>query len=293
VFAIKNKKKRDTCIHVQMASEVSLRHLSPLVKWSGGKGDEIQFFEKYFPTSYTRYIEVFLGGGAVFFYLNPQHSVINDIHPELITFYREIGKGNGQQIYNFMEEHKNNSTTYYQVRDEMKTDTDIDIAKRFYYLRKTCFRGMLRYNKKGKFNIPFGRYKSVNYSDVNAQEYQKLLNRTIIENKSFEDIFEEYNSRRNFMFLDPPYDSIFTDYGYCQYGKDEHTKLAELFKETKNKCMMIIGKTDFISELYKDYIVGEYEKKYRFKIHSGRVGNEINNKHLIITNYRTKTTSTA
>ena len=84
------------------------------------------------------------------------------------------------------------------------------------------------------------------------------------------------------MFLDPPYDSEFTDYGYCSFGKEEHEKLAECFKNTKIKCLMIIGKTDFISNLYKDYIVDEYDKKYRFKLHSGRVGNEINTKHLII-----------
>jgi len=87
------------------------------------------------------------------------------------------------------------------------------------------------------------------------------------------------------MFLDPPYDSEFTDYGYCSFGKKEHIKLAQYFKNTKTKCLMIIGKTDFIKELYKDYIVEEYEKKYKFKIHSGRVGDEINVKHLIIKNY--------
>jgi DNA adenine methylase len=87
------------------------------------------------------------------------------------------------------------------------------------------------------------------------------------------------------MFLDPPYDSEFTDYGYCSFGREEHKKLFECFKNTKIKCLMIIGKTDFISNLYKDYIIDEYDKRYRFKLHSGRVGNEINTKHLIIKNY--------
>ena len=87
------------------------------------------------------------------------------------------------------------------------------------------------------------------------------------------------------MFLDPPYDSEFTDYGYCKFEKDMQIKLAKYFKETKIKCLMIIGKTKFIEELYKDYIVEEYEKKYRFKLYDGRVGDEINTKHLIIKNY--------
>ena len=88
------------------------------------------------------------------------------------------------------------------------------------------------------------------------------------------------------MFLDPPYDSQFTDYGYCQFDKTDHTRLAELFKGTKIRCLMIVGKTSFIESLYQGYIVEEYEKNYRFKIHSGRVGNEINTKHLVISNYR-------
>ena len=87
------------------------------------------------------------------------------------------------------------------------------------------------------------------------------------------------------MFLDPPYDSEFTDYGYCQFGKKEHEKLAQYFKETKIKCLMVIGKTDFIKELYKDFIVDEYDKKYKFKLYQGRIGDEINTKHLIIKNY--------
>jgi DNA adenine methylase len=144
---------------------------------------------------------------------------------------------------------------------------------------------MLRYNSKGKFNIPYGRYKTYKYEDLKNNNYQQLLQNTDIYNKDFEYIFNQYNNSNNFMFLDPPYDSEFTDYGYCKFGKPEHNKLAKYFKETSIKCLMIIGKTPFIEELYKDYIVGEYDKRYRFKLHSGRVGNEINTKHLIIKNY--------
>jgi len=87
------------------------------------------------------------------------------------------------------------------------------------------------------------------------------------------------------MFLDPPYDSEFTDYGYCKFGKEEHKKLADCFKTTSIRCLMIIGETPFIRELYKDYIVDAYDKRYRFKLHSGRIGNEINTQHLVIMNF--------
>ena len=133
--------------------------LKPIIKWSGGKGDEIKMFEKYFPEQFTTYIEPFVGGGAVFFNLNPQKSVISDVHTELIDLYKSISEGNMEHIYNFMENNPNDQETYYKIRDKMIIKDKLDNAKRFYYQRKTCFRGMLRYNKNGNFNIPFGRYK--------------------------------------------------------------------------------------------------------------------------------------
>ena len=262
-----------------------IKHLKPLIKWSGGKSDEIKMFEKYFPKHYTKYIEPFVGGGSVYFYLNPVNAIISDVHSELIDLYKSIGDGKGKEIYDFMKQSPNDENTYYKVRDEMKLNDALDTAKRFYYQRKTCFRGMLRYNKNGKFNIPFGRYKTINYSEIMNKDYETLLGRTEILNKGFDYIFENYNDENNFMFLDPPYDSEFTDYGYCQFGKEEQKKLALLFKNTENKCLMVIGKTKFIEELYNGYIVGEYDKKYRFKLYDNRIGDEINTKHLIIKNY--------
>ena len=262
-----------------------IKHLKPLIKWSGGKSDEIKMFEKYFPKHYTKYIEPFVGGGSVYFYLNPVNAIISDVHSELIDLYKSIGHGKGKEIYDFMKQSPNDENTYYKVRDEMKINDALDAAKRFYYQRKTCFRGMLRYNKNGKFNIPFGRYKTINYSEIMNKDYETLLGRTEILNKGFDYIFENYNDENNFMFLDPPYDSEFTDYGYCQFGKEEQKKLALLFKNTKIKCLMVIGKTKFIEELYNGYIVGEYDKKYRFKLYDNRIGDEINTKHLIIKNY--------
>jgi DNA adenine methylase len=259
--------------------------LKPLIKWSGGKGDEIAHFKKYIPEEYDTYLEPFIGGGSVFFHINPQKAVISDVHQELIHFYKNIKKDNALPIYDFMNSHPNNQKIYYEVRDTMDINCTLDNAKRFYYLRKTCFRGMLRYNKSGKFNIPYGKYSKINYDDLLNKDYIELFKRTKIYNKSFEYIFKIFNNSNNFMFLDPPYDSEFTDYGYCQFGKEEHKTLAKYFKETKIKCLMIIGKTQFISDLYKDFIVEEYDKKYRFKLYAGRIGHEINTKHLIIKNY--------
>jgi DNA adenine methylase len=260
--------------------------LKPLIKWSGGKKDEIKIFEKHIPIKYDTYLEPFVGGGSVFFNVCPDKAIISDVHNELIDFYQAIKDGKAKDIYKFMETHPNNEKTYYEVRDKMEVKTSLDNAKRFYYLRKTCFRGMMRYNKNSKFNISYGKYKTINYEELLNEHYQKLLKNTKILNKSYEYIFENYNDDTNFMFLDPPYDSEFTNYGYCEFDKEEQEKLAKCFKETKIKCLMIDGKTAFIENLYKDYIVDEYDKKYRFKLYAGRIGDKINTKHLIVKNYK-------
>ena len=259
--------------------------MKPLLKWSGGKQDELEHIRQHIPEDYQLYIEPFVGGGAVFFDVQPEQAVINDIHPELVNFYKQIKEGRYQDLYNAMKDMPINENMYYYVRDGFQPENDFENAFRFYYLRKTCFRGMLRYSRQGKFNIPWGRYSKINCEDLKDINYHQLLSRTTVLNKDFEDIFQEYNDPNNFCFIDQPYDSVFTDYGYCQFNREDQERLAKCFKETSIKCLMIVGETDFIKQLYDGYIVGSYFKKYKFKIHSGRIKNEIDNNHLIIKNY--------
>ena len=259
--------------------------MKPIVKWSGGKKEEIKQFVDIIPKDINTYVEPFVGGGALFFHLEPKKAVISDVHKELIDFYRSMKDGKGSEIYSFMEKHPNEEEEYYKVRDEMIIETPLDNAKRFYYLRKTCFRGMLRYNRKGGFNVPFGRYKTCNFEELKDEKYCHIFSNTTILNDSFESVFSKYNDPKDFIFLDPPYDSEFTDYGYCQFGVEEQRKLSECFKNSRARCMMVIGKTPLIEELYDGYIKTEYFKKYAFKIHSNRVGSEINTTHVVICNY--------
>jgi DNA adenine methylase len=101
----------------------------------------------------------------------------------------------------------------------------------------------------------------------------------------YTNVFEKYNSENNFCFIDQPYDSVFNDYGFDDFNRQKQIELSEIFKKTSNKCLMIVGGSDFIRTLYDGYIKFEYPKKYAFKIHSGRIGEEINVNHLVITNY--------
>ena len=272
------------------------KKLKPLCKWSGGKRDEIKNFTKFYPKNFKRFIEPFAGGAAVYFDLNfSGENVINDIHPELINFYKQIKLGNANEIFDILKNFGTTEEDYYIVRGggkKLKKETkvfkpknDIEKAARFIYLRRSCYRGMIRYNKDGGFNVPWGRYKTLNFSDLLNPEYTELLKRTEILEGDYKFVFEKYNNKENFYFIDQPYDSKFNDYGGDSFSRENQIELFENFRTTKSNCLMVVGGSDFIRGLYKDYIIFEYPKKYSFKIHSGRIGNEINVNHLVIANY--------
>ena len=101
----------------------------------------------------------------------------------------------------------------------------------------------------------------------------------------YKNVFDNYNSPENFYFIDQPYDSTFNDYGTDNFTRQNQQELFQKFSTTSSKCLMIVGGSDFIRDLYQDYIVHEYPKKYSFKIYAGRVGDEINVNHLVIKNY--------
>jgi DNA adenine methylase len=272
-------------------------NMLPLCKWSGGKRAEIKMFSKYIPAEFETYIEPFIGGGALYFNLNFQgKNVINDVHPDLVNFYKQVAEGHSQEILDIINTWGITESDYYYVRgggkrckdgaDCFKPQNDIERAAQFYYIRKTCFRGMIRYNSSGEFNIPYGKYKTADFTDIIKPEYQSLLSRTEVNFGDYKKIFEKYNSPSNFTFLDPPYDSEFNDYGFDDFNQQSQRDLAEIFKTTENKCMMVIAETPLINELYADYIVERYPKKYAFKIYGGRIGDEIDKNHLIILNYK-------
>lgn len=270
--------------------------LKPLCKWSGGKRDEIKLFREYYPKNYKTFVEPFAGGAAVFFDLNfSGNNVINDVHPDLVNFYVQMKNGKSQEIYELVTSWGTSELDYYFVRgggkklpkdyQVFKPTNDVERAAQFIYLRKTCYRGMIRYNNDGGFNVPWGRYKSVNFDDIIKKDYNDLFSRTEVMKGDYKNVFEKYDDKENFYFIDQPYDSTFSDYGGDDFTRENQIELFEKFTTTKSQCLMIVGGSDFIRNLYQDYIVYEYPKKYSFKIHSGRIGNEININHLVITNY--------
>jgi len=203
--------------------------MKPLVKYRGGKSKEIPHLIKHIPRYDGRYIEPFFGGGALFFHLEPKRTIINDINSKLISFY--IGVKNDfealktelteiEKIYTInrrkFEELKSktpdkrvedeNEPLYYQMRDMFNelTEKKYSDALLYFFINKTAYSGMIRYNAKGEFNVPYGRYANLNTSLV-TKSHSKLLANAEIYNLDYSEIFK-MSTKDDFMFLDPPYD---------------------------------------------------------------------------------------
>ena len=284
--------------------------MKPMIKYRGGKTNEIPRIMGHIPRFTGRYVEPFFGGGALFFYLEPRQAIINDINTKLMKFYRgvrddysnlrreldeiELLYTNNRNEFDALKAlHPNervedkNEDLYYRLRAMFNetSDKSYSDALLYYYINKTAYSGMIRYNSKGEFNVPFGRYAHLNTKSVTLS-HSKLLQRAEILNADYSDVFNMCKDD-DFVFLDPPYDCIFSDYGNEEY-KDgfteaDHKRLANDFANLPCKALMVIGCTPLTEELYKGYIVDEYEKNYAVNI---RNRFKAGAKHIIVTNYR-------
>lgn len=154
----------------------------------------------------------------------------------------------------------------------------------YFFINKTAYSGMIRYNNSGEYNVPFGRYPNLNTRLI-TEQHSELLQRTELYNLDYKKIFD-MAQEDDFIFLDPPYDCVFNDYGNIDmmngFDEEQHRRLAEEFKKLPCRALMIIGKTPLTEELYKDYIFDEYYKKY-----SVNIKNRFNNDkmHIVVKNY--------
>ena len=281
--------------------------MKPMIKYAGGKSGEIEVIKKFIPEYSGKYIEPFLGGGALYFSLEPEKAVINDINSRLIEFYQGISNDydrikkelsalesvyiKNRQEYEEDKKKANgkvadlNEKLYYEMRDFFNgKENKLHPATVYYFINKTAYSGMIRYNKAGKYNVPYGRYKNFNTKLI-TENHHKLLKKTEIFCKDYKEIFT-MSRKEDFIFLDPPYDCVFNNYGNKElvngFTEEMHKELSENFKKLEAKALMVIGKTPLIEKLYKNYIVFEYEKKYSVNI-KNRFDTAA--KHLIITNY--------
>jgi DNA adenine methylase len=298
----------------------------PFLKWAGGKTQLLREFNKRFPNELnnkeiTRYVEPFVGGGAVFFSINQrflfEDCYICDINEELILSYRVVKKSAKQLIdklgmleSEYLSKNEDGRTLfYYHIRKSFNHGESginyqkyqkqwIDRAAQLIFLNRTCYNGLFRVNRRGEFNVPFGKYKNPEILNENILKNDSvLLKKTQIILGDFTKC-KKYVNSHTFVYLDPPYrplnvTSSFTSYSKDGFSDNDQIRLAKFFKELDNKGAKIMlsnsdpknedPKDSFFDDLYSDYTIERVPAKRSIScVGSGR--GEIN--ELIITNYR-------
>lgn len=214
------------------------------LKWAGGKRWLVNSENHRFPTEYNRYIEPFLGGGAVFFYMAPERAILSDINEELVNTYIAV-RDNMDLVYRNLRIHSNNHSKeyYYKLRDR-KTRTLHTIAARMIYLNKTCFNGIYRVNKEGKFNVPFGTREKIKFNKLELQQTSEVLQGAEILCQDFENTIE-MAEENDFLFCDPPYAVVDEDNRFVSYNADvfswhDQIRLANALARAKNRGVKIL-----------------------------------------------------
>lgn len=237
----------------------------PIVKWVGGKRQLMFELLKNMPKTYNRYFEPFIGGGALFFELQPQNAYISDMNEELINLYTVV-RDDVYELIDDLNKHKVSKEYFMGIRNidrtkEYQNWSDVKKASRFIYLNRTCFNGMYRVNSQGQFNVPFGNYKNPRIVDTeNLINCSKLLKNTEICCADFSEILNKVQ-KGDFVYFDPPYvplneTSSFTSYTKDGFDLDMQFKLRDVCDELDSKGIMFMlsnSDTKLVNELYSNY----------------------------------------
>jgi len=266
-------------------TDVKDKTIRPVLKWAGGKRQLIPQLVARMPNSYSTYLEPFFGGGALFFHLQPKRSVISDANAELINLYKVIAS-NLEALVPELQQHKNDSDYYYAVRARDITKlTNVQAAARTLFLNRTCFNGLYRVNKKGLFNVPFGKYVNPTICDEKALTMAAaLLNKSTIVDADYRCVLQQYAKPNDFVFLDPPYHPVsqysdFKRYTKEQFREQDQIDLAsEVEKLRDNGChvMLTNSNSELILDLYKNYKMDVVDAKRNINSKANkRVGKDV------------------
>jgi len=259
--------------------------MKPLLKWIGGKQKLLDFIFPHIPKKMNNYHELFLGGGSVLLKLLEKQKINDivvkkniyayDLNPILIAFYKQIQKDHNKlyiEVIKLKEEWQNQNTEgkiayYYKIRT-LYNSTILDIKKiaMFVFLNKTCFRGLYRINKSGKFNVPYGNYKNPQIADIdNWKKVSELIKNVNFICCDFESLFANFfikNMNKNdFIYMDPPYvpekKNGFVNYSKEGFTKEKHDKLFEMCNKLKCKFLMSNSNTDMVRNNLKKFNINE------------------------------------
>lgn len=254
----------------QMLKQAITVPAKPILKWAGGKTQMLGDLLPKVPSSYGKYIEPFFGGGAMFFALQPERAVIADSNPELINLYRQVADHVDDVICQ-LKKYENTQEMFYAVRGQDWTMLPkAEAAARTIYLNKTCFNGLYRVNKKGQFNVPFGKYKNPKICDEDGlKAASSALKKAEIVCGDYLLVLEHYAQPGDFVFLDPPYLPIseysdFKRYTKEQFYEEDHVELAKMVKALHERgCHIILTNSNhpLVHELYAPFTIDVIQTK--------------------------------
>lgn len=222
----------------------------PPLKWAGGKRWQLPHLRDYWqPESHRRLVEPFCGGLAVALGLAPVQALLNDVNPHLINFYRQLKRG---LISDLRQDNK--STLFYTYRKEFnqllkegKSNTP-QAAMLFYYLNRTGYNGLCRFNRSGEFNVPFGSYLNITYK-TDFLEYRDVFANWKFMNVHFQKIPLQPD---DFVYADPPYDVEFRQYSKDGFGWEEQEKTARWLAGHPGPVILSNQATARIVKLYRE-----------------------------------------
>ena len=274
-------------IDIEKSIKIISEKPKPFVKWVGGKRQLLKQFREMglyppdgFNSNTNTYFEPFLGGGAVFFDLLPQHAVLSDLNNELITTFNVI-KNNVEELISLLKKHKHNKEYFLKVRAQKVFElSELEIASRFIFLNRTCFNGMYRVNSKGEFNVPFGDNKNPLICNVdNLRKVSYVLKNVEIKNQDYKEVLKKAK-KGDFIYFDPPYCPMTKTASFTAYTKEsfldkEQVELRDTFFELhKRGCFVMLSNSDapFINKIYSEL------KDKKIKINKVFAGRAINSK---------------
>ena len=239
-------------------------HAAPILKWAGGKTQLLPVLLPKVPATFGTYIEPFLGGGALFFALRPTNAIISDSNPELINLYRRVST-DVEGVIEALGDFKNDEQLYYEVRAQDFSELSPTLAAaRTIYLNRTCYNGLYRLNKKGQFNVPFGRYANPTLCNPEAlRSASEVLRAVKIMQADYHDVIREHAQPGDFIYLDPPYVptskySDFKRYTAEQFHEADHRELAEDVKYLDELgCQVILTNSNhhLVYEMYSGFTI--------------------------------------
>lgn len=269
----------------QTDKKVKTVQAKPVLKWAGGKTQMLSKLLPKVPASCGRYIEPFFGGGAMFFALQSERAIISDSNPELINMYREIA-AHADEVISHLRKYENTKEMFYAVRDQEWTALPkAEAAARMIFLNHTCFNGLYRVNRQGKFNVPYGKYKNPKICDEEGlYAASEALKKAEIICGDYLDVLAKHAQSGDFIFLDPPYLPVseyadFKRYTKEQFGEEDHVKLAEMVRQLQERgCHILLTNSNhpLVHQLYERFSVDVVQTKRHISCNgSTRTGEDV------------------